>query len=133
MPIFHFYTPWKRQKTSGFLTCVCGRGVKKWSIAMKWISNLIDSTQNSFCRKDVLEIKDFIQIVLFYVKVGSICIFRNDHAEHVLPSIGKIRYQKLIVQKHGVSAKKIIWKELEVFLLSFKVQRKIHSSKFFAA
>ena len=88
--------------------CVCVAGeVKKWSIAMKWISNLIDSTQNS-CRKDIFEIKDFIQIVLFYVKVGSICILRNDHAEHVLPSIGKITYQKLIVQKHGVSAKKII-------------------------
>lgn len=59
---------------------------------MKWISNLIDSTKNSCCRKDIFEIKDFIKIVLFYVKIGLICMFRNDHAEHILPSIGKIEF-----------------------------------------
>ena len=72
--------------------CVWGEVVKKWSIAMKWISNLIDSTKNSCCRKDIFEIKDFIKIVLFYVKIGLICMFRNDHAEHILPSIGKIEF-----------------------------------------
>ena len=44
-----------------------------------------------------------------------------------------MKNQKHTVQKHGVSAKEIIWKESEVILLLFKVQRKIHSIKFFSA
>ena len=30
MPVFHFYTPWKRQKTSGFLTFSGGIEMEHW-------------------------------------------------------------------------------------------------------
>ena len=32
--MYYFYTPWKRQKTFGFLTF---SGVWKWNIGLKWV------------------------------------------------------------------------------------------------
>ena len=29
-PMFHFYTPWKRQKTRGFLTFLVGIEIEHW-------------------------------------------------------------------------------------------------------
>ena len=34
--MFHFYTPWKHQKASGFLMF---SGVSKWNISWKWVKN----------------------------------------------------------------------------------------------
>ena len=34
--MFHFYTPWKRQSTSGFLTFSGGIEMKHW---VKWVKN----------------------------------------------------------------------------------------------
>ena len=32
--MFHFYIPWKRQKTKGF------QGVQKWNIGLKWVDQI---------------------------------------------------------------------------------------------
>ena len=37
MPLVSFHTPWKHQKTRGFLTF---SGVQKWNIRLKWVKNL---------------------------------------------------------------------------------------------
>ena len=37
-PMFHFYTPWKRQKTSGFLMFSLGIEKEHWTIG-SWCKN----------------------------------------------------------------------------------------------
>ena len=44
-PMFHFYTPWKRQKTLDFLTFSV---VKKWNNGLKWVKKVIKVCCNRY-------------------------------------------------------------------------------------
>ena len=48
-PVCHFYTPWKRQNTSGFQTFSGGREMKHWLLTNKVKSDIAIKQQNNYC------------------------------------------------------------------------------------